>query len=108
MQLRIIATDNGDYQLTATALAEITILRNMQRPSFGSVFINETVIESAPRGYVVTTLTASDSDRFSPWNTVRYRFAAGSSGQDNFQIDAVSGVISIKEELQCSSVSPIY
>lgn len=54
--------DGGKPALSATAVADIEILRNFQEPRFNPRNYNPTVLETHGVGTSVTQLQATDSD----------------------------------------------
>ena len=104
LQVRIQAVDNAEFnQRTAIAMLTVKIIRNFQPPIFdiNSQFKAVKIPEDMPSGVPIVTLLATDGDNQSPNNDVRYRYRDGDNNEDAtfFQIDPVSGEISVDKSL---------
>ncbi|WAQ96546.1 FAT4-like protein, partial [Mya arenaria] len=81
--LRVTANDAdniNNQQLTyaliarsATVTARININRNINTPVFNPINYNVTIMETEATNYLVLTVSATDLDRISPWNTVTHQ-----------------------------------
>ncbi|RUS85645.1 hypothetical protein EGW08_006591, partial [Elysia chlorotica] len=97
---RIVARDGGSPARSATALAFITVIRNLFRPTFAPVNYEQTILETRPIGTALVRVTASDRDSRAPFNTIRYEIQDANQLSINyFQIDPVTGQISIRAPL---------
>ena len=61
-QGRIVARDGGVPSRSATALAFITVIRNLFRPTFVTQNYEETILETRAIGTSVVRVQASDQD----------------------------------------------
>ncbi|GFN78435.1 protocadherin fat 4, partial [Plakobranchus ocellatus] len=97
---RIVARDGGSPSRSATALAFITVIRNLFRPVFQQQNYEETILETRAIGTSVVRVVATDQDSRAPFNTVRYSLQDTNQLSSNyFQIDSVTGIISIRAPL---------
>jgi len=62
-QGRIVAYDGGTPARSATAIATINILRNLNRPIFNPNSYEETIQETLQAGSSILQVFASDADR---------------------------------------------
>lgn len=62
-QGRIVAYDGGSPPRSATAIATINILRNLNSPVFSPSNYEETILETMQVGTSILRVTASDADR---------------------------------------------
>ena len=60
MQLLIVATDGGGA--TATSTASITVLRNLNDPTFVNPIQERSIEENYPLNQIITTVEARDAD----------------------------------------------
>ena len=62
-QGRIVAYDGGSPPRSATAIATINILRNLNSPVFSPINYEETILETLQAGSFILQVTATDADR---------------------------------------------
>jgi len=94
----IIATDSG--QLSSTATAQVTVLRNLLDPSWGRSDYTGQVFENAAPGTQVLTLTASDGDTQSPHNALQFTISSinNNNAANYFEILS-SGALLVRSSL---------
>ncbi|KAJ8316548.1 hypothetical protein KUTeg_005899, partial [Tegillarca granosa] len=71
-RLRIEAKDGGTPALSATALVEITVQRNLFTPSFTNLTYETTILETQAIGTTVIRLLATDQDSNRPHNVTSF------------------------------------
>lgn len=96
---RVKAKDDGTPPKSATA----TVLINVQRNFFSPVFIQSTLYrsipESSPLNSALVTVTAIDSDKKVPYNTVTYEMTGDQDAIQYFYLNPKSGVITVLKKL---------
>ncbi|KAL8559117.1 hypothetical protein ACOMHN_046165 [Nucella lapillus] len=106
-QGRIVALDSGSPPKSATVLARIEVTRNLFVPHWDELDYFETVLETLAVGTSVLQMRAFDNDTRAPFNTVRYSLQSATTlGNNYFQIDAVSGFITVRAPLNGDSLRP--
>ncbi|WAQ95445.1 FAT4-like protein [Mya arenaria] len=96
---RIVAYDSGSPARSATVTARININRNINTPVFNPINYNVTIMETEATNYLVLTVSATDSDRISPWNTVTYQiqnFQQNSLFNTYFDLNTANGQIRVR------------
>ena len=66
-QMRILARDGGSPPRTATAIATITVQRNINSPVFEAQSYNETILETRQLGLPFLQVKATDNDIRVSW-----------------------------------------
>ncbi|XP_011702382.1 PREDICTED: protein dachsous [Wasmannia auropunctata] len=100
-RLTIIATDQGNPQLTGTAALSVRVIDvNDNQPTFPEHSIIS-VPEGTAMGTVLTTITANDVDS-SPALTYRFRNVTGS---EPFSIDRYGGKVVLRQRLDAETRS---
>ena len=98
--------DQSSFSLTTLIVSILD--ENDHTPVFSSRIYPKVLPEDADPGTPVTTVMATDADsQNSPNSEITYRFAAGFTFSDTFEIDPDSGLVSVKGETDYES-SPIY
>ena len=101
-RLRIEARDGGNPSLSATAVVEITVLRNLFAPEFTQQNYEIQIDETQPLGVNILQISAQDQDATSPHNVITY------SMQDTFQqtlaslyftVNSATGAITLRQSL---------
>ncbi|KAL8620286.1 hypothetical protein ACOMHN_042021 [Nucella lapillus] len=91
--LVVLATDQGHPPLTGSVNATVTVQDiNDNPPVFSSLHYMGNVTEDQDPGVVITKVKATDGDHSAPNNEVFYVMTSG--GNDQFQVNSSSGVIS--------------
>ncbi|KAL8620285.1 hypothetical protein ACOMHN_042020 [Nucella lapillus] len=91
--LVVLATDQGHPPLTGSVNVTVTVQDiNDNPPVFSSLHYMGNVTENQDPGVVITKVKATDGDHSAPNNEVFYVMASG--GNDQFQVNSSSGVIS--------------
>lgn len=100
-QLRIEARDGGSPARSATALAQITVLRNLFTPEFDQLFYNTTIDETLQPGQTVVQILASDSDATSPHNTITYTLNNNFNNlaSQYFTVNPATGAVTLSQSL---------
>ena len=100
-RLRIEARDGGSPALVATALVEITVLRNLENPVFTETSYVTTIDETQALGETIEQILARDDDVSSPNNeftfTMNNNFNTLAS--QYFQINSATGAITLRQSL---------
>ena len=60
--MRIVVNDAGDPPRSATAMAQINIIRNFFKPEFTNREYKKTILETMDIGALVTEVKATDKD----------------------------------------------
>lgn len=103
-KLTLRVTDGGTPALTDSTFVEINITDiNDNSPMFNSSQKDVSVRENSPVDTVLLTLVAVDKD-FGVNAELRYRIAGGNEA-DKFKLDAVSGVLSVKGNIDREKVA---
>jgi hypothetical protein len=99
--VRIVATDNAFVKRSATAMLYVTVIRNFLAPQFdlSSRSLSAIIPEDQDLGVQIQKLTGSDGDKQPPNNVVNYRFLPNSAGKEYFEVNAATGVVSVKKDL---------
>lgn len=102
LQLRIEARDGGTPALSATALVDITVQRNLFTPSFTNLTYETTILETQAIGTTVIRLLATDQDSNRPHNVTS--FAMIDNNNNNFArnfffVESNTGAITIRQSL---------
>ena len=71
-RLRVEARDGGSPSLSATALVEITVLRNLFDPEFTQQNYEITIDETQSLGVQLLQISARDQDALAPHNVITY------------------------------------
>ncbi|XP_042275324.1 protocadherin beta-16-like [Thunnus maccoyii] len=100
LSLTLTATDGGDPQLSGTMRIEISVLdANDNAPVFMQEVYKVTIMETAPKGTILSTVSAADADQGSN-GKVSYSIT---NTQDDvpvlFQIDEQNGVVALTGNL---------
>ncbi|KAL3878038.1 hypothetical protein ACJMK2_035674 [Sinanodonta woodiana] len=101
-RLRVVAVDGGTPPKSATALAEITILKNLKDPAFSPLSYTTTIDETLPPGSSVLRVTATDADTSSPYNLVSYSLTetqSNSQALSYFAIDKSTGDVYVRQSI---------
>nr|XP_022314372.1 cadherin EGF LAG seven-pass G-type receptor 3-like [Crassostrea virginica] len=98
--MRISARDGGSPPRTATAIATITVQRNINSPVFEAQFYHVIILETTQLGLPLLQLKATDNDIRAPYNEIRYFISSdvGSAlGAQYFMVDEITGNISLRQ-----------
>ncbi|KAF4520029.1 hypothetical protein B566_EDAN007177 [Ephemera danica] len=96
--LEVRAIDRGSPpQQSDTRLTLVITGENRHNPAFNAISYKVIVPENEQPGFTILTVTATDSDD-GPNGQVRYEITSGNERGD-FAVDAVSGVVTIKQPL---------
>ncbi|XP_077433222.1 protocadherin gamma-A3-like isoform X8 [Vanacampus margaritifer] len=100
LALKLVAVDGGNPQRSGTVNIEIKILDiNDNAPVFNQTLYKAKVVENAPKGTHVLTVNATDVDSGSNGN-VTYSFSNSNAEISGlFQIDQMTGLISIVKQI---------
>ena len=101
-RLRIEARDGGTPSLSATALVEITVLRNLFDPEFTQQNYEVTIDETQSLGVNIVQLTAEDRDATSPHNVITYTLQGGfqnTLASSYFTVNSATGGVSLLQSL---------
>ncbi|XP_035826841.1 protocadherin Fat 4, partial [Aplysia californica] len=97
--LRVVAADNGSPARSATVVVRINILRNFFAPVFvGDPYFGN-VQETQPFGIDIVGVSATDADNQAPHNTVYYVLTGDTKALEFFQVNEVTGQVSVKKAL---------
>ncbi|GFR89571.1 protocadherin Fat 4 [Elysia marginata] len=97
--LRVVASDNGEPARSATVVVKINILRNFQAPVFVQNNYAANILETQAFGVSIVAVTATDGDRNAPHNTVYYRLIGNARALNFFQVNEVTGEVSVRTSL---------
>ncbi|MGH0116640.1 UNVERIFIED_CONTAM: hypothetical protein FKN15_012235 [Acipenser sinensis] len=111
-ELILTASDGGEPQRTGTAHILINVLDiNDNMPIFDQLVYRVSIVENAPIGTLVTTLTATDRDTGLNGD-ITYSFSRHTTGEvrDMFSLNFTSGDITVKGEIdfEDSRIYEIY
>ncbi|KAL3875970.1 hypothetical protein ACJMK2_033864 [Sinanodonta woodiana] len=101
-RIRIEATDNGAFLRKDTAMVYVKVLRNLNRPQWTFNQFPVFITENQNVDTVIYTLPlATDSDFSSPDNITNYRLTSSipSQGQNYYQVNAATGIVTIRMDL---------
>ncbi|GFS75615.1 cadherin-99C, partial [Nephila pilipes] len=99
--LLIGTMENEGPDQRATATVAISVIdENDVAPVFTSVPLPIRLQDTVPLGTVVTTVVASDADGTAPGSEIRYEVTGKEKAPTYFLVDAVSGLISVKDDLR--------
>lgn len=102
-ELKVKAVDRGvPPQSDITKLTFVVTGENMYSPKFTALSYQVIVPENVPVGSSILTVKASDEDN-GPNGIVRYLISSGNTGKE-FQINSISGSISILRPLDYDTV----
>ena len=59
----MVAVDGGTPALSASALVDITVTRNLRDPQFAQDIVRVSIPDNAPPGTAVASVSARDTDR---------------------------------------------
>ena len=106
--LRVRASDFGTpMRREIETLVHISVKAlNDNKPVFKQFHCNVLISELAPKGTVLTRLTAVDIDVDSK-SDIRYRFVVGNTG-DNFVVDAKTGIVKTAKKLTKDMKANLY
>ncbi|XP_055954929.1 protocadherin Fat 4 [Patella vulgata] len=90
----------------ATTSVVVTINRNEKSPVFTSPSYTATINDYDGPGTSVITVTATDDDLFAPEKSVIYSFGPSRNALDYFQIDPLTGLISVKQRPSADTARP--
>uniref|UniRef100_UPI0037E8C9A5 uncharacterized protein n=1 Tax=Semicossyphus pulcher TaxID=241346 RepID=UPI0037E8C9A5 len=92
ISLVLTAVDGGEPNLSGTAQIHVTVLdANDNAPVFTKTVYKATISENAPKGTVITRVSASDADKGSN-SKITYSISNTVAGvRDMFEIDELSG-----------------
>uniref|UniRef100_A0A4W6EDX4 Cadherin domain-containing protein n=1 Tax=Lates calcarifer TaxID=8187 RepID=A0A4W6EDX4_LATCA len=100
LSLTLTATDGGDPQLSGTMRVEISVLdANDNAPVFTQELYKVTIVETAPKGTILNTVSAVDADEGS---SGKVSYSITNTLDDvpvMFKIDEDSGVVSLTGNL---------
>nr|XP_033489696.1 protocadherin beta-16-like [Epinephelus lanceolatus] len=100
LSLILTATDGGDPQLSGTMRVEISVLdANDNAPVFTQEVYKITILETAPKGTILCTVSASDADQGS---NGKVSYSITNTLDDvpvMFQIDEQTGVVALSGSL---------
>ncbi|KAM3612897.1 uncharacterized protein V6R79_016617 [Siganus canaliculatus] len=98
--LVLTAVDGGEPKLSGTAQIHITVLDvNDNAPVFTKAIYKAAIPENAPKGTVITTVSASDADEGSN-SKITYSISnTAAEARDMFEIDEVSGNLILKSSV---------
>lgn len=99
-RLRIVASDGGTPPKTDTAIVEIQIRRNLNRPTFTPANYELSIKESWPV-YQPTFLVikCKDDDVTPPYNTIKYAISSPEVAKNYFEIEETTGRLRLKQSL---------
>lgn len=101
-RLRIEARDGGSPSLSATALVEITVLRNLFDPEFTQQNYEITVDETQPLGVQLLQISARDQDVLAPHNQITYSMQnvfGNSLAASYFTVNSGTGAVTLLQSL---------
>lgn len=99
-QLRIEARDGGSPSRSATALVQITVLRNLFTPEFTQLFYNITIDETQQLGQNLLQISARDDDLTSPHNTITYTMNDNFNlASQYFTVNSGTGAVTLRQSL---------
>ena len=102
--IEVQAQDGGNPSLQSTTTVTITLLDiNDNTPEFSPASYSPTVVEHSDNGVMVVTVSATDAD-IGNNGEVRYSIFTGNFG-NSFEIDAVSGVITVAGNIDRETVT---
>ncbi|KAK3089813.1 hypothetical protein FSP39_006721 [Pinctada imbricata] len=102
----VYAVDNGSPQLTSnTVQVTINIRRNQFPPTFQNEPYSRAITSSAGPGTSIITVTATDADTFAPFNVVTYSIIGDDTAPNLFNINSVSGFISMSNNINTDGSS---
>ncbi|XP_063045726.1 protocadherin gamma-A11-like [Engraulis encrasicolus] len=97
LSLTLTAVDGGDPQLSSAAQIHVTVLDiNDNAPVFTQPTYKASIAENAPKGTVLTTVSASDADQGSNGDIMYTIAKTKAETRDMFEIDGRSGVLKLK------------
>ncbi|XP_076458558.1 cadherin EGF LAG seven-pass G-type receptor 1-like [Babylonia areolata] len=105
-RVRVLATDNGFPARSATAIVVVTVLRNFVSPVWPQSTYSTNVLETQSLGVPIITVTANDNDFTSPNNLVYYQLTGNTEAQNYFQVDRLTGQISVRTSLTTDANNP--
>uniref|UniRef100_A0A4W5QM19 Protocadherin 1 gamma 32 n=1 Tax=Hucho hucho TaxID=62062 RepID=A0A4W5QM19_9TELE len=96
IKLVLTAMDGGEPQMTGTLQIHVTVQdANDNAPVFTQEIYKATVVENSPKGAVLTTVSASDADKWSN-SLVTYSTSSGTAGvSDLFELDRDNGELKL-------------
>ncbi|XP_046896500.1 protocadherin Fat 4 [Hypomesus transpacificus] len=97
--LTVVATDKGEPPLSSTMEVTMMVLDvNDNTPSFSQNIYDVEIEENMLTGTDVLQVFASDADEGTN-GQIRFSVGGGNSGNSDFRIDSVTGVISVARQL---------
>ena len=101
-RLRVEARDGGSPSLSATALVEITVLRNLFDPEFTQQNYEITIDETQALGVQLLQISAQDQDALAPHNQMTYSMQnvfGNNLAASYFTVNSGTGSISLLQSL---------
>ncbi|XP_056151667.1 putative protocadherin beta-18 [Lampris incognitus] len=100
ISLLLTAMDGGEPRLSGTAQIYITVLdANDNAPVFTKPVYKASISENAPKGTIITTVSASDADKGSN-SKITYSISnTAADVRDLFEIDELNGNLMLKTQL---------
>ncbi|KAL2077305.1 hypothetical protein ACEWY4_026809 [Coilia grayii] len=97
LSLVLTAVDGGDPQLSSTAQIHVTVLDvNDNAPVFTKPIYRASIAENAPKGTVLTTVSAPDADQGSNGDVLYSIAKTMDETRNMFEIDEKTGVLKLK------------
>ncbi|KAJ8318063.1 hypothetical protein KUTeg_003154 [Tegillarca granosa] len=94
-RLRLLARDGGYPSLTATAILNITVQRNLFPPVFSHSDITVTIPETASIGSFIADTNATDADTEAPNNVIRYSAIGDADAPNYFYVNPIDGRVTL-------------
>ncbi|XP_059378015.1 protocadherin gamma-A4-like isoform X8 [Carassius carassius] len=100
LSLKLIAVDGGNPQRSGSVNIEITVLDvNDNAPVFNQTVYRASVMENAPRGTYITTVSAADADAGLNGRITYYFYKQKGTASQLFNIDSDTGIVSVAGEI---------
>uniref|UniRef100_A0A8W8I309 Cadherin domain-containing protein n=1 Tax=Magallana gigas TaxID=29159 RepID=A0A8W8I309_MAGGI len=103
--MRMFVQDGGSPPRTATAVASITVQRNINSPVFERQSYNETILETRQLGLSFLQVKATDGDTRPPNNQFKYSITGDTTAMTYFYINPDSGRISLKQPIKGTGIN---
>ncbi|XP_070182175.1 protocadherin Fat 4-like [Littorina saxatilis] len=104
------AQDNGDPVQRNSTSVTINVIRNLQPPVFSTAYYSVPISYLANVSDVIATVTATDADTDSKYNTSSLRYAIVQGGENTaqtqyFGIDSSTGAIRLRQSVASDSAT---
>ncbi|XP_041363172.1 uncharacterized protein LOC121378881 isoform X2 [Gigantopelta aegis] len=98
-QVRVMAEDGGEPPKHSTAVVNVFINHNLFAPFFSPPMYRFEILEIQRIAKSFGLLSASDADRYPPYNEILFKIQGSSKIQDFFQVHESRGEISLKQSM---------